>query len=215
LSTGGGRNVTAAKGDDVPERWPTSRTEAFSDGVFAIAITLLVLEIGVPESEFDNLWKGIAGEWPSYLAFATSFLTIGAIWLTHHGVFARMQYVDSGVMRLNILLLLAVSFLPFPTRLMAEAFGHTSAERAAVIFYGSTLLAISALLSALWGAVARDPHLIRSGVTEDEVRRLLAATTPSIGSYAAALVLAIFAPHIAAFGFFVVAIVLILRARGD
>ena len=140
--------------------WPTGRTEAFSDGVFAIAITLLVLEISVPESAFENLWSGIVDEW--------------------------LQYVNAAVMRLNILLLLlAVSFLPFPN------------------------------LGALWGAVARQPKLLRAGVTEDEVRKLLVTTTPNIGFYAAMLVVAIFAPHIAAIDFFVIAVLLVLRARGD
>ena len=67
------------------DRWGTGRIEAFSDGVFAIAITLLILEIGVPESEFSNLWRGIAHQWPSYLAYATSFITIGGLWMVHHG----------------------------------------------------------------------------------------------------------------------------------
>ena len=67
-------------------RWGTGRTEAFSDGVFAIAITLLVLDISVPEADFDDLWNGIVDQWPAYLGYATSFLTIGAVWLAHHGI---------------------------------------------------------------------------------------------------------------------------------
>jgi len=132
------------------ERWDTGRTEAFSDGVLAIAITLLVLDLNVPASEFDDLWGGIVGEWPSYLAYASSFLTIGAIWLRHHGIFARLAYVDRRLMTLNLLLLMAVSFLPFPTRLVAEAIQNEDAERAAIVFYGTTLLVISVLIGALW-----------------------------------------------------------------
>jgi len=89
--------------------------------VFAIAITLLVLELGVPESDFKDLSHGIAHEWPSYLAYATSFLTIGAIWMAHHGIFRRLQAANQRVIVTNLLLLMAVSFLPFPTKLMAEA----------------------------------------------------------------------------------------------
>ena len=70
--------------------------EAFSDGVFAIAITLLVLEISVPESGFEDLWKGIADQWPSYLAYATSFITIGGMWMAHHGVFFAALRVRTG-----------------------------------------------------------------------------------------------------------------------
>jgi Endosomal/lysosomal potassium channel TMEM175 len=87
------------------DRWNTSRLEAFSDGVFAIAITLLILEISVPESGFEDLWKAIADQWSSYLAYATSFLTIGGIWMAHHGIFRRLASADSMVMRLNLLLL--------------------------------------------------------------------------------------------------------------
>ena len=140
----------------VRNRWETGRTEAFSDGVFAIAITLLVLDIRVPAEEFDDLWSGIVHEWPAYLGYATSFLTIGALWLAHHGVFRRLRYANNPVMRINLLLLMAVSFLPFPTRLVAEAIRDQSAESAAAIFYGATLLVITLLFSALWGAVARD-----------------------------------------------------------
>jgi uncharacterized membrane protein len=199
----------------VANRWASNRTEAFSDGVFAIAITLLVLEISVPESSFDDLWSGILHEWPSYLGFATSFLTIGAIWLAHHGIFARMQYVDTRIMRLNLVLLLAVSFLPFPTKLVSESIRDSEAARVAVIFYGGSLLAISALLGALWAAVASNPRIMRPDVSEDEVRALLVAVTPNIAFYVAFLVLAIFAPRIAAFGFLAIAILLVLRARGD
>ena len=80
-------------------RWSTGRTEAFSDGVFAIAITLLVLDISVPASDFHDLWRGIANQWPSYLGYVTSFLTIGGIWMAHHGLFRRMRYADQKVMR--------------------------------------------------------------------------------------------------------------------
>ena len=105
----------------VRDRWGTGRIEAFSDGVFSIAATLLVLEIAVPEADFDHLWKGIADQWPSYLSYATSFLTIGGIWLVHHAIFRRLRFADFNVTRLNLLLLMAVAFLPFPTKLVAEA----------------------------------------------------------------------------------------------
>ena len=166
---------------DVENYWGTSRTEAFSDGVFAIAITLLILEVNVPETAFDNLWRGILDQWPSYLAYATSFITIGGIWLAHHGIFRRLQYANTRLMLVNLLLLMAVSFLPFPTKLMAEAIHSSDAERAAVIFYGGTLLVISSLLSALWGSVARDRHLLRPEVSEKEFNAIAMAAGPNIG----------------------------------
>jgi len=199
----------------VGNRWSTTRLEAFSDGVFAIAITLLVLEIGVPESAFDNLWRGILDQWPSYLAYATSFITIGGIWLAHHGLFRRLAAADARVMRINLLVLMAVAFLPFPTKLMAEAIRDSDAERAAVIFYGATLLVISILMWALWATVARDRSLVHPDVPDEEVAGILRAATPSMGFYAGVIVLAIVAPQIAAFGYLAVAVLAVVRARGE
>src|SRR5438874_8660030 len=123
--------------------------EAFSDGVFAIAITLLVLEISVPKDSFDHLWRAIANQWPSYLAYATSFLTIGGLWLAHHGIFRRLAYGDQVVIRFNLALLMTISFLPFPTKLMAEALHESSGQTPAVLFYGASLLVITTLVAAL------------------------------------------------------------------
>jgi uncharacterized membrane protein len=131
------------------QRWKTGRVEAFSDGVFAIAITLLVLEIKVEPEQFEHLWRALGDEWPSYLAYVTSFFTIGGVWLAHHGLFGRLEAVDPVLMRLNLLLLMAVSFLPFPTGLMAEALrGSESAERAAVVVYGVTAGLIEPLMAS-------------------------------------------------------------------
>jgi len=200
-------------GSRMTNRWDTGRIEAFSDGVFAIAITLLVLEIGVPESDFDDLWHGIAHQWPSYLAYATSFITIGGIWMVHHAMFRRLRYANTRVMQVNLLLLMAVSFLPFPTKLMAEAIRTTDAERAAVIFYGLSLFAISIIVGALWGVVARDPELLEPDVSENEVNAILLRTTPGLGFYAAVIAVAIVAPHLAAFGYLVIAIVAVANVR--
>jgi uncharacterized membrane protein len=196
-------------------RWETGRTEAFSDGVFAIAITLLVLDIGIPPSEFDHLPSAILHEWPAYLGYATSFVTIGGIWLAHHGVFRRLRFANNRVMRINLLLLMAVSFLPFPTKLVADAIRDESAERAAVIFYGLCLLVISVLFAALWGTVARNRDLLRPDVTEEEVNAILLRASPNIGFYVGVTALAIVAPRVAAIGYLVIAVVGVLRVRGD
>jgi len=199
----------------VGDRWGTGRIEAFSDGVFAIAITLLILEVGVPESAFDNLWHGIAAQWPAYLAYATSFLTIGGIWMAHHGIFRRLQYANTWVMRINLLLLMVVAFLPFPTKLLAEAIHDRDAERAAVIFYGATLLIISILFGALSAAIARDHHLLKPDATEQEIKQIVIAASPTLGFYVGVIVVALLAPRVAAFGYLIIAIVSVLRAHGD
>jgi uncharacterized membrane protein len=174
-----------------------------------------VLDISVPSEKFDDLLPAIVHEWPSYLAYATSFLTIGGIWLAHHSMFHRLAYVNRQVMRLNLLLLMAVSFLPFPTRLVAEAVRNTDAERTAVIFYGLSLFVISTLIGALWGVIAQHRELLRPGVTDAEVNAILLRATPNIGFYALGTVVAIVAPHVAAFGYLVIAVSSVLLARGD
>ena len=132
----------------------------------------------------------------------------------HHGIFRRVQYANRRVMTVNLLLLMAVAFLPFPTKLVAEAIRNASAERAAIIFYAS-LLVISLLFSALWASIASDRSLLKPEVSEKEVNAIALATTPSLGFYLAAIVLAFLAPKVAAFGYLLIAIVAILRAGGD
>jgi uncharacterized membrane protein len=194
------------------ERFDSARMEAFSDGVFAIAITLLVLEIAVPPTEFDHLWHGIANQWPSYLAYVTSFLTIGGLWLAHHGIFRRMESADSWVIRLNLLLLMTVSFLPFPTKLMAEALHQNAGENAAVLFYGASLLVVTTIVAGLARYAAR-AELIPETAVRRNVRSLADRIAPSLGFYAVVIVLAAFAPTVAVFGFLVLAIEAILRTR--
>jgi TMEM175 potassium channel family protein len=199
----------------VSRRWATGRTEGFSDAVFAIAATLLVLEINVERGSFDNLWTAIAHQWPSYLAYATSFLTIGGLWLAHHGIFARLRYLTAIVMRVNLILLMMTAFLPFPTKLMAEAIRNTEAERAAVVFYGSTLLVISGLLALLWQAAIADRGALRPEVSDAEVSTISRATAPNPAGFLTAMLIAFFAPHVAALGYLIFAIAVVIRARGD
>ena len=196
-------------------RWETSRTEAFSDGVFAIAITLLVLDLTVPSTELHHLAHGILHQWPAYLGYVTSFVTIGGLWLAHHGIFRRLRFVDSRVMRINLLLLLVVSFLPFPTRLMAEAIRDSNAERTAVIFYGLTLTVVSFTMSALWAAVLRDRELLKPEVDEREIRAVTLASAPSVGFHLGATALAIATPRVAAFVYLAIAVLAVFRARPD
>jgi uncharacterized membrane protein len=143
-----------------PQRWNTGRVEAFSDGVFAIAITLLVLDIHVDGADFEHLWRALGDEWPAYLAYVTSFLTVGSVWIAHHNLFTQLKYVDPWLLRINLFLLMVTAFLPFPTGVLAEAIHHSDkAERAAVTFYGVTALAIELLLRAASRYAAARPEL--------------------------------------------------------
>jgi uncharacterized membrane protein len=159
---------------------PPTRLEAFSDGVFAIAITLLVLEIGVPLAAEKNLVGALADEWPSYLAYVISFLTIGWVWIGHAAITSHLERADGLFVRLNLLLLLVVAFLPYPTRIMAEYFGKSEPERVAVVFYGFVLLAIAAFISALWRYAKNAKELLRGEVTDEELAALTAKSTPGL-----------------------------------
>ena len=145
----------------------------------------------------------------------TSFTTIGGLWLAHHAIFRRLASADAVVTRLNLLLLMLVSFLPFPTRLVAEAIHLTSAERAAVIFYGLVLLAISIVISVLWRHAARRRDLLAADVTDEEAAAITVRTAPSVGFYAVFICLALLAPQVAGLGYLLVAVLGVFRQRGD
>ena len=126
----------------------TTRLEAFSDGVFAIAITLLVLDLAIGGS--GDPWERVVDGWPFYLAYVVSFLTIGAAWLAHTLITDRFVRADVTLLRINLLLLLFVGVLPFPTRLVAESIEDLEGERVFVALYGLTFLAMRLLLTALY-----------------------------------------------------------------
>jgi uncharacterized membrane protein len=151
-----------------PRRLRTQRLEAFSDGVFAIAITLLVLDLAVPASSANDALGAIAHEWPAYLAYVVSFATVGALWLGHRAVTDYLQGTDPVFTRLNLLLLLVVAFLPFPTRLLAEYIRAAGAERVATTVYGITLFLAAALLSLLWRYAVR-AELVRPDADDAEL----------------------------------------------
>jgi uncharacterized membrane protein len=195
--------------------WFSNRTEALSDGVFAIAITLLVLDLHVPDAALSNFWAGIVAQWPAYLAYVTSFATIAGIWLVHHGLFEYVDYVNSRVIRLNLLLLLGITFLPFPTRLMAQALSNADAERGAVLFYGATLLAISVVLAVMWRAVGTDSSLVAADDTPDtrELQAIGRALIPGIGLYVIATAVAVVAPTVGVWGYLLIALFLVTRVH--
>ena len=190
----------------------TSRMEAFSDGVLAIAITLLVLEIAVPSDAGDDLLRAILDEWPSYLAYIVSFATIGAIWLSHNAITHYLHSVNTTFLRLNLALLLLVSFLPFPTKLLAENLGSRGDEKVAATIYGITLLGATTLLSALW-MQAVHAKLVHPGTGDEEITVLTKRLRPSLGLYLALIIVGLFTPLIAVIGYLVVAFFLIFPLR--
>src|SRR5438270_13814781 len=106
----------------------TSRIEAFSDGVFAIAITLLILDVHVPTISQGPLGAALRRQWPTYIAYLISFAFIGIMWVNHHRLFNHIRRSDNGLMFLNLLLLLGVSAVPFPTALLARGQNDISGD---------------------------------------------------------------------------------------
>jgi uncharacterized membrane protein len=132
----------------------TARLVAFSDGVFAITITLLVLEIRPPTDE-ENLLHGLLELWPSYLAYAVTFLFIGQVWANHHVMFDHIRAADRLVLLLNTLLLMVVAFLPFATSVLADALRSGDGERTAVGFYGIAFGVTALTFNAVWQYACR------------------------------------------------------------
>ena len=132
----------------------SDRVESFSDAVFAIAITLLVLDIRQPVGS-GALWEAMLAQWPSFLAYALSFLLIGVVWVNHHTVFQLIDRVDVGLLWLNLLLLLDVAFMPYPTVLLADALISHRGQSTAAVCYGATLVVGGLLFNAVWFHAAR------------------------------------------------------------
>ena len=127
----------------------TTRVEAFSDGMFAIAITLLILEIKVPETGQGTLMAALVRQWPSYLAFFLSFAYIGVMWMNHHRMFTHIRRSNDTLLLLNLLLLLGVTVVPFPTAVLASRLG-TADQRAAAVLYNAVFLVIAFFFNILW-----------------------------------------------------------------
>ena len=166
----------------------TERAETFSDGVFAIAITLLVLEIQVPEASEHSLWHDLGALWPSFWAYVVSFFTIGIIWVNHHAQWDRIDHVNRTMLFVNLILLLFVSFIPFPTALVAEHLknGSTDSQHIAAAFYSASLLAMGASFFATWVYAAR-AGLLMAGLTEKQVRQLIIRNVSGLAGYALAI----------------------------
>jgi uncharacterized membrane protein len=149
----------------------TRRLEAFSDGVIAIAITLLVLEISVPDAKPGKLLDALGNQWPSYAAFVLSFVVIGIMWVSHHSMFERIANVDRRLLFLNLLLLMGIAFLPFPTALLAAYVkeGGSNSHLAAAV-YSATMALIGVFFLLMWNHLYQRPELLIEGIGQDRVK---------------------------------------------
>jgi uncharacterized membrane protein len=147
------------------------RVEAFSDGVFAIAITLLVLEIRVPDVPGgESLWAALGHEWPSYFAYVVGFLGVGVTWLNHHTTFAQVAHVDRTLLLLNLLLLMSIAAIPWPVELVARYLDRGAQASVAVAVLGLVMTSMSITFTAFWQYATRHPGLLRDDVDPEAVR---------------------------------------------
>lgn len=184
------------------ERDP-ARVVAFSDGVIAIAITLLVLEIHPPH-DTRRLAHGLAELWPSYLAYVVTFMLIGQVWANHHIMFDHIRSADRMVLFLNTVLLMDIAFLPFAASVLAEAFREGHGERTAVVLHGVAFEFAAVLFNVIWWYARRDRRLLAAtidaaGVTAVSRRFGLALVWLATGTALGALLPALGVAVIAAF----------------
>jgi TMEM175 potassium channel family protein len=172
---------------------PTDRTESFSDGVFAVAITLLVLDLGVGTVRRGGLASALGHEWPHYVTFVVSFLTIGIIWINHHAMFERIARVDRTLVYLNLLLLMTVTAIPFPTRLLASYLHEGPDEEVAAAVYAGSFLLLSVAFAAVntWSVRA---GLVNEWFPIEQLRRQVRRGYVGLGVYASAIGLAFASP---------------------
>jgi uncharacterized membrane protein len=188
-----------------------ARVESFSDGVFAFAITLLVLGFQVPNLEVANdsmLLKALLAQLPQLIPYVTSFATIGIIWMNHHTMFHEVDHVERGTLMLNLLLLLVVSFIPYPTAVL----GRYGPLRSIAVLYGAVLTLLGVVYTSLWRHIVsqcldkrdRDSARLRAGT----LRNLLGTTAYPLGT-----IIAFFSPQAAILIYFALAIFYLFPER--
>ena len=142
----------------------TGRLETFADGVIAIAITLLILEVRVPPVEGGQLARAVVHAWPSYAGYVVSFLTIGVIWVNHHHMFKLIRRTNHAFLMLNVIFLMTIAFLPWPTALVAEYIRDADGRHVAAAVYGLTMVAIAVMFNVVWWYASSRGRLLVDGL---------------------------------------------------
>jgi uncharacterized membrane protein len=174
-----------------------TRLEAFSDGVFAIAITLLVLVFLEHGYTAEDLGHELLHEWTSYLAYVLTFVTIGIVWVNHHTLIGHFARVDRTFLYLNVFFLIPVVFLPFPTQLLAR-YLRTDGGEAAALVYGFTMVVMALCFNALWHYGSRGRRLLRDDVEEREVSGISRSYAGGPFMYGVATLTALVSPELSA-----------------
>jgi uncharacterized membrane protein len=173
----------------------TARLETFADGVFAIAATLLILNVDAQVGEKSgHLAHRLLEIWPSYIAYAVSFITIGIIWSNHHTVMGQLGRVDRTFLMQNVLLLMCVAFVPFPTRLIAEHVRDRHELQAPALAYGATMTVMSIAYFTLWLYASQGRRLLRDDADQRVVSGITRSYLPGFPTYLAATLIAFASP---------------------
>ena len=196
-----------------PRRYRSDRMLALSDGVFAFAITLLVLDLVVPTlGDGGDIIEALLSGWPGYLVYLISFATIGAIWLAHTAITDHLDHTNSTFIRLNLLVLLFVSFLPYPTRFLSTFIYSERPERVALALYGCAVLLLTGLLWTLW-QYANRAGLFASDVPEDDRALFTQRMIPGIIVYMLLIAVGWILPVVALVGYALIALFFIFPLR--
>jgi uncharacterized membrane protein len=180
-----------------------SRLETFADGVFAIAATLLILNVDAQVGTGSgHIGQRLLDIWPSYIGYAVSFVTIGIIWSNHHTVMNQLARVDRTFLMLNVFLLLCVAFLPFPTRLVAEHLRDRHELEPAALAYGATMTVMAITYISLWFYAIRGGRLLRPDSNPRTVSGITRSYLPGTPLYLTATLIALVSPlaSVALFG---------------
>ena len=185
----------AFKGPERIDGLTAGRVETFSDAVFAIAITLLVLQLRVEDGP-GSLADRLGDQWPLHVTYLLSFFNIGTVWLNHHSIFSRLRGVDHGMVLLNLLLLLVVSVLPFPTAgaWRRPAGGDFDDQRTAALLYAGNFLCAATAFCALWLWASHDRRLIRDETDEEAIRLRTARMVIAVPAFSVPCAVAIWSP---------------------
>jgi uncharacterized membrane protein len=173
------------------------RLETFADGIFAIAATLLIIDVGIPSDLERSLGRELLDIWPQYAAYATSFVTIGIMWVNHHRLVRQLERVDDTFLFLNLGLLACIAFVPFPTRILAE-FVRGADGRAAALLYGITLTVTAVFFISVWLYASRGGRLLHPHANPKEVSGITRSYLPGTPMYAGATAVAFVSPEASA-----------------
>ncbi len=173
------------------------RLETFADGVFAIAATLLIIDVGIPASTTESLGKALLDIWPQYVAYSISFVTIGIMWVNHHRLIRQIERVDDRFLFLNLGLLACIAFVPFPTRILAEYVRGDDGEAAALL-YGVTLTVTALFFNSVWIYASHGNRLLHPGADPKEVSGITRSYLPGMPMYATATLVAFVSPQASA-----------------